>query len=156
VSRVVFFAVLFSVELGIVYLAGTEETRAGLREIARNGWVQVLLAVAVVIFFATYCWRRAYLDWRTGRNALLRWEDDRRAYRARAEEAARQYEPGGLLWTPTPGQDLTNSLFPGAKPPSESSLLDGSPGGPLPDELRAPWGAVVKFKTPNDRGPRAA
>lgn len=39
----------------------------------------------------------------------------------------------------------------------ETSLMDDSPQGPLPDEWRAPCGEVVRFTPkPSDRGPRAA
>lgn len=39
----------------------------------------------------------------------------------------------------------------------ETSLMDDTPKGPLPDTWRAPCGEVVRFpETPSDRGPKAA
>jgi len=60
-----------------------------------------------------------------------------------------------LLWTPTPGQDLTKVLFPGAPCADSSSLLDDSPG-PLPETFRAPCGEPIRFPSTNDSGPKAA
>jgi hypothetical protein len=79
-----------SVWLGAIYATGTEETRRGLAAIA-SGLAPLLLG-GVAIGFLLVCIRRA-IDAARSSGVVERWRIERRNYRARAEQAAREYAP---------------------------------------------------------------
>ena len=115
----------------------------GGQRIADNLAVRLLMAGAATVFLLSLC--------------VASWERSERRYareaQERAERRAREPETHPLLHTPTPGLDMTRSLFPG----ETSSLIDDSPHGPLPDTWKAPCGELVRFPEHHtDRDPRVA
>ena len=131
-KRVVFFAIVFSGELVVLYFAGTDETRVGLAEIAGHPVVQLLLCVVASWFVASL----ALGAYRRRESRLVRQRQaDRSIYRAELRTKGYAVVPESI---------------------DASSLLDDSESGHLPDEWRAHCGELVHLPSPNNGGPRAA